>query len=113
MKDRHEIKNDTRAVFFAVMFAQFREKALDLGYTLALHGTMANDMDLLAVPWVEDAKSPEELVSAMIDCLGGTIWGEYVFKECAVRPHGRIVYTLPIMGDIYIDLSIMKRHEKT
>lgn len=94
------------------MWPLFREIALDLGYTLALHGSMASDMDLLAVPWIEDAKPVEDLIKAFSDCIGDTIWKDKHFTSFEKRPHGRVAYTLNIYSDFYIDLSVMLPHKK-
>lgn len=111
MKDKSEVTHTGKAVFYTILYPMFRQKALELGYTLALHGSMANDMDLVAVPWVEDARPEIELVNALSDCIGKTVWKENHFKNPKTQPHNRITYTLSIFSDWYIDLSIMKRIE--
>ena len=107
MKDKSEVKTEGRAVFYAVLYNRFRKAALECGYSLALHGSMAADMDLIAVPWVEDAKTPDELVAAISDCIDGTVWKGHHLLDRHEKPHGRLSYTLSIMGDWQIDLSIM------
>lgn len=107
MKTKEEVKTESRTVFYAVLFESMRKAALELGYALALHGSMQSDMDMIAVAWVEDAEPVESLVKAINDCLGRTYWTEHNFKTMGKKPHGRIVYTLSIMGDWYIDLSII------
>jgi len=59
------------------------------------------------MPWVEDAKEPDELVKALDDCVGKTMWKDFQWKHKEVRAHGRICYTIAIMGDWHIDLSVM------
>lgn len=105
-KDKAEVKTNGRAVFYAVLWPDFRRAALDCGYALALHGSMSSDMDMIAVPWTEDAKSQDELVRAISDCIGATIWKDRHTIAFTEKPHGRTVYTLSIMGDYYIDLSV-------
>lgn len=107
MKDKSEVNTEGRATFYSVLYNRFRAAALECGYALALHGSMAKDMDLLAVPWVEDSKTPDELVSAISDCIDGTVWKGHHLLDRHEKPHGRISYTLSIMGDWQIDLSIM------
>ena len=109
MKDKSEVTHTGRAVFYTILYPMFRKKALDLGYTLALHGSMANDMDLIAVPWIDEAADEIELVKALSDCIGETVWKDYHFKNPKEQPHNRITYTLSIFSDWYIDLSIMKK----
>jgi hypothetical protein len=108
MKDKSEVRTDGRAVFYTMFYNDFRKAALECGYSLALHGSMANDMDLIAVPWVEDVQPVEELVKRISDCIGNTVWKDYHLKTIGMKPHNRICYTLSIFSDWYIDLSIIK-----
>ena len=54
-KDRRCVTTNGRAVFYAVMWEDLRNAALDVGWALALHGSLNSDMDIMAMPWVEDA----------------------------------------------------------
>lgn len=106
MKEASEVRTEGRAVFYAMFWNEFRRTAIDCGYALALHGSMESDMDLIAVPWVDEPQPVETLVSRLSDCLGQTIWKDHHFKNAGAKPHGRQVYTLRIHGNWYIDLSI-------
>lgn len=106
MKTKEEVRVDGRAVFYAVLYPSMRKAALECGYALALHGSMQSDLDMIAVAWTGDAKPKEELAAAINECLGNTVWKESNLESATVREHGRIVYTLSIMGDYYIDLSV-------
>lgn len=106
-KDKIEVTTNGRAVFYAVLWNDFRQKALDIGWALALHGSMSSDMDIMAMPWTENAKPLSELISSISDCIGGTIWKDSHYKPYYDKPHNRIVYTFSISGDFYIDLSVM------
>lgn len=107
MKDKSQVKTEGKPVFYAVLYPSMRKAALECGYALALHGSMQADMDLIAMPWVEEAKSPRELVKALDECVGATVWKDYKWKRKTIKPHGRVCYTISIMGEYYIDLSIM------
>jgi len=107
MKEKEEIRITGKPAFYAVLFEPMKRVALELGYTLAIHGSMHTDMDLIAVAWVEDAKPVEELVVAIGDCLGHTEWKDYDLKNVGIKPHGRLCYTLSIVGNWYIDLSVI------
>ena len=100
-----------KATFYAVLYADFRRVAIDCGYALALHGSMASDMDLIAVAWTEEATDPDTLVSRIENCIGRTVWKKYGFnKPPTIKPHGRLSYLINIMGDWYIDISIIPPH---
>lgn len=109
MKSKDEVIVNGKPEFYAVLYPSMKKAALECGYALALHGSMHSDMDLMAMPWVEDAKDPDELVKALDDCVGKTVWKDFNWKQKAVRAHGRIIYTISIMGDWHIDLSVMPR----
>lgn len=84
------------------------------GYCLALHGSMSRDLDIVAIPWTDDADSPEKLLRAFC---------KFVVSKADVKlnphrpptqkPHGRLAYVIPIGHDgHYLDISIMPRKEK-
>jgi hypothetical protein len=108
-KQAAEITTNGRAVFYAVLWPSFRQAAIDVGWSLGLHGSMASDMDMMAMPWTEDAVEEPELIAALSACIGKTVWTEYHFKPFYGKPFGRVVYTLSIGSDWYIDLSVMPK----
>lgn len=110
-KEKEEITTNGRAVFYSVLWPSFRQAAIDVGWSIALHGSMANDMDMMAMPWVENAKPVEDLVKAISDCIGETVWKDHHSKPFFGKPHGRVVYTFSINSDWYIDLSIIQNQQ--
>ena len=75
------------------------------GYAVAWHGSLARDLDLVAVPWIEHARPAEELVAAIMSAIGG----EYTPGQLnpARRPHGRLAYALNLFPTgQYVDLSV-------
>ena len=53
----------------------FRKAARECGYALAVHGSMERDLDLVAVPWVENPSAPEVVVFAIARVCRGMIVG--------------------------------------
>ncbi|HEX9951536.1 MAG TPA: hypothetical protein VGB53_07190 [Rubricoccaceae bacterium] len=99
------------AASYATLYPRLCSVARPLGYALALHGSMQRDMDVVAIPWVEDASEPEALVQALCECVGGAI-GHYDDGEPPFPgPHGRLSWSIHFRtgGDDYIDLSVMPR----
>ena len=84
---------------------------------MAIHGSLVRDMDLIAVPWVDEVESSEALAQALQDVIGGWLspTGElYNWRtEGKPKPQGRVAYTLRFGGDaiLHIDLSVMPRIE--
>jgi hypothetical protein len=42
-----------------------RERGRELGYAIAVHGTLKRDIDLVAIPWTDEAVSARELCEAI------------------------------------------------
>jgi hypothetical protein len=97
-----------RMVYYAALYPRLRETSRQHGYALALHGSLTKDLDVIAVPWVEDAADESTLATALAETAGGEIVAQPVLH----RPHGRhsVVIHLGRAGG-YVDLSIMERHE--
>lgn len=87
-----------------------QEIALRHGYAIALHGSMARDMDVIAVPWVPDAAPAEELVAAIAAEVRP--WGEQsTVSEPTQKPHGRRAWAVQFSCGPYLDISVMPRQE--
>jgi len=97
----------SRAVFYSILWPSMRKAAIDIGWALALHGSLENDMDIMGMPWTENCKPHQELAKVISDCLGDTIWREHHLTPHFTKPHGRIVYTLSIGSSWHVDLSVM------
>jgi len=106
-----------------------RIAARECGYALATHGSMAFDIDILLVPWVEDAEPPTVLIPRLrAECSKVTgmptyFWGmpcedpemscgdDFLLEQGKrpddVRPHGRISWSWQLGGGAYVDCSVM------
>lgn len=72
------------------------------GYTIAVHGSLERDIDLIAVPWNENAVSCQIFIDAFCAHTKGVIVGTTEDK-----PHGRRAYSIDIPGWYQlIDLSV-------
>ncbi len=108
MKSRELVIRNGRAVFYACMWEDFKNAALDCGWALGLHGSLSSDMDIMAMAWVEDAKPVETMIAALEDCL--TKPDERIFKtkRSADKPNNRVVYTINIFSDFYLDINVIE-----
>ena len=109
-KNREAVTCNGRAAFYAAMWEDIRQCAMDHGWAVALHGSLASDMDIMAMPWVSDSVSFAELVKAIrLLFTGNHMHGTVItYNE---KPHGRIVATIPIWADFYLDISTMDAEE--
>lgn len=108
MKSREHVITNGRAVFYACMWNDFRQAALNCGWALGLHGSLNSDMDIMAMPWVEDAKSVDELILAIENCFTIPEGAHHVkTTKNTDKPNGRVVYTIHIFADFYLDINII------
>ena len=92
-------------VYAAALYPELATLVRTHGYALAVHGSLARDMDLICVPWTETPSDSIDVVEAITDtfCIRN-LW------PVEVKEHGREVYTLSIgFGECFIDLSFMPR----
>lgn len=104
MKDREYVTTNGRAVFYAVMWNDLRQAAMDKGWALALHGSLASDMDIMAMPWTNEATTDTEMIEAIKNCFTDC---NKIKAEKSEMPNNRVVYTLSIFGDFYLDINII------
>ena len=107
-KSRKHVITNGRATFYAALWNDFRQAALDKGWALGLHGSMASDLDIMAMPWVDNASPVDAMIRALESCLtepDKELW--FPTKRTIGKPNSRVVYTIHIFADFYIDLSII------
>lgn len=104
------------ALVYAHILPKLQQAARDLGYALAIHGSMQTDFDLLAVPWTSNAVPAKELADAIKDAVGGVFGHPNAYandEQPSSRPHGRLSWSIYLEADApYIDLSVMPRKKK-
>ena len=111
-------KSPLPAIYVALM-PMLKEIARLHGYALAAHGSMERDLDLIAIPWKEDALPEVELVEAIRVSIGGHRPGtdiKYKRETPEKKPHGRLAWSFyfdekraRIEEGPYIDISVMPR----
>lgn len=113
-----------KAPAYAWIYPQLVKVARDHGYALAIHGSCNRDLDLVAVPWVDDAAEPSVLIDAMRERIDGVIvptgthggrWDGTKFVDAIVenpsaKPHGRLAWNIHFTScEFYLDVSVMPR----
>lgn len=117
MSDKHRnaaIRAATKAYcerMLIDLLPPIREVAHELGYAVAVHGSLSDDIDLIAAPWVEHAKGADELAVAISGAIAGIVGHCTIAKKGTAlygeKPHGRRAYTMLLHPLSYIDLSVM------
>jgi hypothetical protein len=117
MKEAKDIKAPNGAMH-AVLYPFLAMRAIDVGYAVALHGSVGHDLDLIAVPWTDAAVSAEELVEHLCRTMDDQV---FIYDGSAVghqrngvwgeKPHGRRVWSLHLKSwsGSFIDVSVMPR----
>lgn len=96
-----------RPVTYVHFYTMLVPVARECGYALALHGTVQRDLDIIAVPWEAKPSSHIVLLESFCNALG-------IKKDLRVeghhrvdKLHGRVSYTIPVMDDGWLDISVM------
>jgi hypothetical protein len=78
------------------------------GYALAVHGSVGTDFDLIAVPWVDEAGAPEDIID---ECLKKFAFDKVPdSRKPSPKPHSRCAYKLHLsFGDCSLDISFTTR----
>lgn len=82
------------------------------GYALAVHGSLARDIDVVAIPWTAEAVEAEALVAALaaeVERVNGHVYFRGRDPNPTEKPHGRRAWSIHLGGGPYIDLSVMPR----
>lgn len=96
------------APWYAALYPQFAEIARTHGYALAVHGSMARDFDVVAIPWRKDVSTHRELLDDILSQFAIDEIGEPTNMN-----HGRVAYTLSIgFGDCFADWSFMPAQDQ-
>ena len=103
MKNADQIVPNYGPVYAAALYPGFAKIFQRHGYALAVHGSLARDFDLIAVPWAETVSTPEAVLKAVT-----TEYAVHVVGEPALRAHGRVAHTLSVgFGSCAVDLSFL------
>lgn len=107
-KTSDQIKPNYAPVYAAALYPDWCKLFQKHGYALAVHGSLARDFDMVAIPWTDGAAEPETIIKELI--------GRWAFKTVGDpenKNHGRICYTVSCgFGECAVDLSFMPRTGK-
>lgn len=110
-KDREAVTCNGRPAFYACMWEDIRQCAMDNGWAVALHGSISSDMDIMAMPWVEKSATFEKLVAKISQLFNGNQMAENYFITYDEKPYNRVVATIPIFADFYLDISTIRSEQ--
>jgi len=91
MKSANEVKPNYGPVYAAALYPELAAIFVKHGYALAVHGSLARDFDLIAVPWVDTPSEPQTILDEIKSTFAVRFLGEWSDK-----PHGRRAITMTI-----------------
>lgn len=111
-----------RAPYYAHLYTILATKSKEYGYALALHGSMQRDLDIIAIPWIDNAAEPIELIRALEQISGGfcvprTTTNGVVTPpyDPVLKPHGRMAWSIALSNNgpkgPYIDISVVPKQQ--
>lgn len=106
------MKPPTLAPVYVGLYPILCEVTREHGYALAVHGTVSNDFDLVAVPWVDTAVDADTLIRKIlerIDWARDTAYSaDRLFEPPFVeqKPLGRRSWCIPLYGEARLDISV-------
>lgn len=124
------MKPATIAPFYACLYPGLCDVARKHGYTLAIHGSVVTDLDLIAIPWTPEAVPEPELVQLLMRHINALDYRRLLTRDCdwatpeqidqmverggekqipCVKPHGRLAWNLYLHFGARVDLSVMPR----
>lgn len=101
MKTREDIKPNYAPLYAGALYPDLAKLFVEHGYALAIHGSLARDIDLIAVPWDKNQSSISDVIKSIHKRFSVRIIGDPEDKN-----HGRVAYTLALgFGECSVDLS--------
>jgi hypothetical protein len=101
MKTADQVKPNYAPVYAAALYPELASIFIKHGYALAVHGSLARDFDLAALPWSKKPSRPAVILDEITTRFWIRLIGEPEQKE-----HGRTAYTISVgHGECAIDLS--------
>jgi hypothetical protein len=99
--------------YYEVLIDALRHVAFRCGYSLAVHGSLQRDIDLIACPWRDsavDASHVADKIRIATEAIIGFARTRDVDPNPRVMPCGRLAWSFYLTHEDsgpYIDLSIM------
>jgi hypothetical protein len=115
MSESDKVTSNKNPKGYVAILGLLHDAAKSCGYALGIHGTLGRDLDLMAMPWVEEATASRHLVEELARMCGGRVYaiidlggGKFVDNP-VIRPHGREGWVVTLGGGTYLDVSVMPK----
>ncbi|BDD79754.1 hypothetical protein [Burkholderia phage FLC9] len=103
-----EVKVSEATAYWEVL-PVMKDMARRLGWCLALYGPLRRDLDMIAVPWSEDAVAHDHLLRELVRTFGGKYSNEQLEPLSAPRKDVTVLCRKRLLRDngSYIDVSVI------
>ena len=69
---------------YAFYFDIIKNIGLNYGYNIVLHGSLNRDLDIIAIPWIDDIGDLDSMIDEITNTIGGSIM--YFNRSIIVLP---------------------------
>lgn len=108
MKTAEELKPNFAPVYASAMYPDLAKIFHKHGYALAVHGSLARDLDLVAVPWADKISNHGEVLDEITKEFAVRVIGEPGQKNW-----GRVAYTISCgWGECSFDISFFPAYQR-
>jgi len=102
-KTPDQIKPNYSPIYAAALYPDLAAICISHGYALAVHGSLARDFDLIAVPWVAQTSLPEEVLKEITETFCIQLLG-----SAEKKGDRRIAYSIGVgFGECCLDFSFI------
>jgi hypothetical protein len=85
------LSDPTRPAAYVALVPAIAKVAREFGYAVGVHGSMATDLDIVLVPWTDEAGDAADVVEAIRLLVGGKKKKHDVLPQ--EKPHGRLAWS--------------------
>ena len=103
--------------FYAYCFETLKTIAKGFGYNLVLHGSLNRDLDLIAIPWIDNVKDEFEMIKEFDKYLNGIYSSSKEHYLFSILPANRKSYVINLNragkwndyvdAQYYLDISVI------
>lgn len=114
------MKDISNATAYTLLIPQLMTAGREVGYAIAVHGSLVRDLDVIAVPWIDEAVSAERLILHLMTAIDGRLrnggrkeegsdeWVRIHGSAPSKKPHGRLAWSIHVGQEgLYVDVSVM------
>lgn len=104
---------------YTLFYERLKQIAKQYGYNLVIHGSMARDLDLIAIPWIDEPQDELLMIQDFHEYLTGKKYSKKENYHHSILPGGRSSYVIHLnLGDkngewtrfeneqYYLDISV-------